>query len=68
MRYAKKIFVISYADWQKMGFSKGTLHYMKKNTERKKPFTLNKHVRERLDQWVTGDQKKEGIVLNDYGR
>ena len=24
---------------------------MKKNAESDKPFTLNKHVRERLDQW-----------------
>ena len=40
-----------FADWQKMGFSKGALHYMKKNAESNKPFTLNKHVRERLDQW-----------------
>jgi CRISP-associated protein Cas1 len=47
----QKILTISYADWQKMGFSKGTLHYMKKNAAGKKPFTLNKHVRERLDQW-----------------
>jgi hypothetical protein len=33
------------------GFSKGTLHYMKKNVESNNPFTLNKHVRERLNQW-----------------
>ena len=33
------------------GFSKGTLHYMKKNAECEKPFTLNKHVRERVNQW-----------------
>ena len=42
---------ISYADWQKMGFSQGTLNYMKKNAEKGKPFTLNNHVRERLDRW-----------------
>jgi CRISP-associated protein Cas1 len=29
----KKILSISYADWKKMGFSKGTLHYLKKNAE-----------------------------------
>ena len=34
-----------------MGFSKGTLHYMKKNDEADKPFTLNSHVRERLEMW-----------------
>jgi len=34
-----------------MGYSKGTLHYMKKNAESNKPFTLNKHVRERVNLW-----------------
>ncbi|WP_165077512.1 hypothetical protein [Methanogenium sp. MK-MG] len=29
----RKIPSISYADWKKLGFSKGTLHYMKKNAE-----------------------------------
>jgi CRISP-associated protein Cas1 len=47
----QKILTISYNDWQKMGFSKGTLYYMKKNAMGNKPFTLNKHVRERLNQW-----------------
>jgi len=36
------------------GFSKGGLNYMKKDAESDKPFTLNKHVRERLDQWICG--------------
>jgi len=47
----QKILNISYTEWQKMGFSKGTLYYMKKNVQGNKPFTLNKHVRERLDHW-----------------
>jgi CRISPR-associated protein Cas1 len=34
-----------------MGFSEGRLHYMKKNAEADKPFTLNAHVRERLQMW-----------------
>jgi len=34
-----------------MGFFKRTLNYMKKNVQGDKPFTLNKHVRERLNQW-----------------
>ncbi len=34
-----------------MGFSKGTLHYMKQNAKSDKPFTLNAHVRERLEEW-----------------
>jgi len=45
------LWAISYTQWKKRGFSKGSLNYMKKNAERDKPFTLNKHVRERLDQW-----------------
>jgi CRISPR-associated protein Cas1 len=47
----QKIMSISYSDWKKMGFSKGTLHYMKKNAEADKPFSLNAHVRERLEMW-----------------
>jgi CRISPR-associated protein Cas1 len=47
----QKILSISYSDWKKMGFSKGTLHYMKKNAGADKPFTLNAHVRERLEMW-----------------
>ncbi len=34
---------------KKMGFSKGTLYCMKQNTTSDKPFTLNAHVRERLE-------------------
>ena len=41
--------LISYTDWKKMGFSKGTLHYMKQNGMDDKPFTLNANVRERLE-------------------
>jgi CRISPR-associated protein Cas1 len=47
----QKILNISYTEWENMGFSKGTLHYMKKNAEADKPFTLNAHVRERLEIW-----------------
>ena len=32
--------------------------YMKKNAESDKPFTLNKHVRERLDQWDEGIKRR----------
>lgn len=39
-----------YTEWKKMGFSKGTLHYMKKNAESGKAFSLNSHVRERLEK------------------
>ena len=47
----QKILGISYTDWKKMGFSNGTLHYMKENAKDDKPFTLNAHVRERVLQW-----------------
>lgn len=47
----QKILSISYSDWKKLGFSKGTLHYMKQNAKADKSFTLNAHVRERLEQW-----------------
>jgi len=47
----KKIIDMPYVEWKKMGFSKGTLHYMKQNAKADKPFTLNAHVRERLEIW-----------------
>ena len=47
----RKILAIPYAEWKKMGFSKGTLFYLKKNARDGKPFTMNKHVWERLEQW-----------------
>lgn len=47
----QKILSISYTEWKKLGYSKGTLHYMKKNAKADKPFTLNAHVRERLEKW-----------------
>lgn len=45
----EKIPDMSYTEWKKMGRSKGTLHYMKKNEKANKPFTFNSHVKERLD-------------------
>lgn len=56
----RKILSISYVDWKKLGFSKGTLHYMKKNAESEKPFSLNQHVVERLMQW---DQLKKTLTV-----
>jgi CRISPR-associated protein Cas1 len=49
----KKILSILYSQWKKRVFSKGTSNYMKKNAESEISFMLNKHVRERLDQWET---------------
>lgn len=48
---------MSYSEWEKMGFSKGTLHYMKENAEGDKPFTLNAHVGARGDMgWMLNGQ------------
>jgi CRISP-associated protein Cas1 len=45
----KKILGLSYYHWHKLSYSKGTLYYMKKNARENKPFTLNQHVKERMD-------------------
>jgi len=50
----KKIIDMPYTEWEKMGFSKGTLHYMKQNANSGKAFSLNAHVRERLEMWGGG--------------
>ena len=60
----QKILSISYADWKKLGFSKGTLHYMKQNAKSDKPFTLNSHVLERVKAWenlVSGGVVSGGV-------
>ena len=54
----KKILSIPYTQWKKQGFSKGPLNYMKKNAQENKPFTLNKHIRERLRQWENPTHQK----------
>lgn len=45
---------------------KGTLHYMKKNAEGDQPFTINKHVMTRLDQWDQSADKRGSTV--DLGK
>jgi CRISPR-associated protein Cas1 len=47
----QKILNISYIEWEKLGFSKGSLHYMKQNAKSDKPFTLNSHVLKRVSKW-----------------
>jgi CRISPR-associated protein Cas1 len=47
----QKVLSSSYAKWKKRRFSKGTLHYLKKNAAGDKPFTMNRHVKERLERW-----------------
>ncbi len=56
----QKILNISYVDWKKLGFSKGTLHYKKQNGKSDKSFTLNSHVLERVKAW-------ENLVLGGSG-
>jgi CRISPR-associated protein Cas1 len=56
----KKIIDMPYTEWKKMGFSKGTLHYMKQNAMSDKPFTLNAHVGK---GWKVGIQK---LKLYDF--
>ncbi len=45
----KKILEMPYRTWERRGFSKGTLHYMKRNAIGEKPFTMTVHVRNRLE-------------------
>lgn len=45
-----KILSLSYVEWEKMGFSKGALWYMKKNAKSNKPFSLNQHVLKRIKE------------------
>ena len=44
----KVIAEMPYAKWKKLGFSKGTLHPLKKKVEEGKSFRLSEEVRERL--------------------
>ena len=41
----KKILAISYAEWERKGYSRGTLHYMKTNAKKNETFKLNKHTK-----------------------
>lgn len=56
----QKILKISYADWKKLGFSKGILHYMKQNAK-SELFSLNSHVLERVQAWKNLQRKKGDI-------
>jgi len=58
----EKMLSITYTEWKKHGFSKGTLHYMKKNAEGDQPFTLNKHLMTRLNQWDQSVNKCGSMV------
>jgi len=45
----EKILNMDYSTWEKNGFSKGTLHYMKRNANSEKPFKIYEKVRNKLD-------------------
>jgi predicted nucleotide-binding protein (sugar kinase/HSP70/actin superfamily) len=47
----KKILPFLIRIGKKWGFPTGTKNYMKKNVQGDKTFTLNKNVKERLNQW-----------------
>ncbi len=49
--FRQKVIDISYSEWKNMGFSKRTLHYIKQNAKSGKCFSLNCHVRGRLEMW-----------------
>lgn len=38
--------------WKRMGYSKGTLHYLKKNARSEKPFKIYGKGREKLKIWM----------------
>lgn len=44
----KKILDMPYTEWRKMGYSKGSLYYLKKNAKNDKPFKIYGKVREKL--------------------
>jgi len=44
----EKILNASYYEWKKMGFSKGSLHYLKQNAKKDEPFQVYGKVKERL--------------------
>ena len=44
-----KILSITYSEWKKLGFSKGTLHQLKEKAKSDKPFYLQKRLKEKLE-------------------
>jgi len=45
----EKILKITYSDWKNMGYSHGSLHYLKKCAKSSKPFKITKQSAEKLD-------------------
>lgn len=45
----EKILSMSYSEWKKIGFSKGTLHYLKNNARKDEPFRVYAKVKEKIE-------------------
>ncbi|MCX6651190.1 MAG: hypothetical protein NT131_06005 [Methanomassiliicoccales archaeon] len=50
----EKILTASYYEWKKMGFSKGSLFYLKQNANKDEPFQVYGKVKERPMAWHEG--------------
>lgn len=48
-RLREQILNMSYTEWKNMGYSKGTLHYMKQNAQQQKPFKVYKRAQKKLE-------------------
>lgn len=46
-----KVLAISYYNWMKAGYSKGSLHYLKMNAKSEKPFRVYGKMKEKLDAY-----------------
>lgn len=46
-----KILDISYYKWKKMGYSKGSLYYLKKNAKSNKPFYIQQRMKDKIEQY-----------------
>lgn len=44
----QKILEMNYTEWKKLGYSKGTLHYLKQNAKSDKNFKIYEKVKEKI--------------------
>jgi len=44
----RKILDMTFSEWEKMGYSKGSLHYFKRNAKSDKPFKIYEKVKRKL--------------------
>jgi CRISPR-associated protein Cas1 len=47
----QKILNISISKWQRMGYSKGSLHYLKKNAKSEKPFYIQQRIKDKIEHY-----------------